>query len=105
MNAPEGIVSIDPENQHAWKTVRIGRVEPDGQFAIVWDSSRPVPPIPFPITRARSGWEALLDGLHRGWGGRWSNPSGRVEVVAPAPPPVPEGLPTDVFAPVAEDSG
>jgi urea transport system substrate-binding protein len=84
MNAPEGVVSIDPENQHAWKTVRIGRVEPDGQFAVVWDSRRPVPPIPFPITRARSEWESVLNEFHRSWGGRWSNPSGRVEIVATA---------------------
>jgi urea transport system substrate-binding protein len=89
MNAPEGIVSIDPENQHAWKTVRIGQVEPDGQFAIVWDSSRPVPPIPFPITRARSEWESLLNDFHRSWGGRWSNPSGQVEIVTPPTTGVP----------------
>jgi len=84
MNAPEGIISIDPENQHAWKTVRIGRVEPDGQFAIVWDSGRPVPPTPFPMTRARSEWLSLLDDLYRGWGGRWSSPSERVEIADPA---------------------
>ena len=84
MNAPEGIVSIDPENMHAWKTVRIGRVQPDGQFEIVWDSGRPVPPIPFPITRARSEWESLLNNLYQSWGRRWSNPSGRVEIIVPA---------------------
>jgi urea transport system substrate-binding protein len=105
MNAPEGIVSIDPENQHAWKTVRIGRVEPDGQFAVVWDSGGPVPPIPFPITRARSEWEALLSDFYRGWGGRWTNPSGRVEVVVPAGAVAPGELPTEAFAPEVEDSG
>jgi Periplasmic binding protein domain len=94
MNAPEGIVSIDPENQHAWKTVRIGRVQPDGQFAIVWDSGRPVPPIPFPITRARSEWESLLNDFYRSWGGRWSNPSGRVEIIAPATEGAPRSVPS-----------
>ncbi len=84
MDAPEGIISIDPENQHTWKTVRIGKVEPDGQFAIVWDSGRPVPPTPFPMTRARSEWQSLLDDLYRSWGGRWSNPSERVEIAEPA---------------------
>lgn len=45
--APEGLVKVDPENQHAWKTVRIGEVQPDGQFKELWSTKGPVRPDPY----------------------------------------------------------
>ncbi len=45
--APEGHVTIDPDTQHLYKTVRIGRIKPDGQFAEIWNSGAPVEPDPF----------------------------------------------------------
>jgi urea transport system substrate-binding protein len=45
--APEGLVKVDPENQHTWKTVRIGEVQPDGQFKELWNSKGPVRPDPY----------------------------------------------------------
>ncbi len=48
MDAPEGHVKIDPENQHLWKTPRIGKIRTDGQFDIIWDAKKPVKPDPFP---------------------------------------------------------
>jgi urea transport system substrate-binding protein len=73
-NAPEGIVYVDAENQHTWKTVRIGQVRGDGQFAIVWTSERSIRPLPYPSFRLKPEWETFLDGLYRGWGGHWANP-------------------------------
>lgn len=72
--APQGIVSIDPENQHTWKTVRIGRIRPDGQFTIVWTSDHPVRPVPYPIYRSREQWDGFLEELYLGWDRQWSNP-------------------------------
>jgi urea transport system substrate-binding protein len=72
--APEGVVYVDPENQHTWKTVRIGRIDQQGQFDVVWTSERPVRPVPFPIFRTRDQWLALLDSLRKEWGGGWANP-------------------------------
>jgi urea ABC transporter urea binding protein len=72
-NAPEGVVYIDPENLHTWKTVRIGRINANGQFDVVWSSGRPVRPVPFPIFRSRAEWLDDLESLRRGWGGNWSN--------------------------------
>ncbi|WP_442955803.1 urea ABC transporter substrate-binding protein [Paenibacillus sp. y28] len=46
-NAPGGKVTIDGENQHTYKTVRIGEVMKDGQFKEVWNSGQPVKPDPF----------------------------------------------------------
>jgi len=32
--APEGMVYVEPENNHVWKTVRVGKIKEDGQFDI-----------------------------------------------------------------------
>ena len=74
-NAPEGIIAIDAETQHAWRPVFIGQIRPDGQFDVVWTSRTAVRPVPFPISRSRSEWETFVTDLYRGWGGRWSNPA------------------------------
>ena len=72
--APGGMINIDTENNHTWKTVRVGRIRADGQFDVVWDSDRAVRPVPYPPTRTRAEWDAFLDDLHQGWGGLWANP-------------------------------
>ncbi|BCM90993.1 aliphatic amidase expression-regulating protein [Abditibacteriota bacterium] len=45
--APGGMVKIDGPTQHVYKTVRIGVVEPSGQFKEVWNSGQPVKPDPY----------------------------------------------------------
>ncbi len=72
--APEGIVSIDADNGHTWKTVLIGQIEDDGQFEIVWTSGRPLRPVPFPIYRTREQWNEFLENLYHQWGDQWANP-------------------------------
>lgn len=46
-NAPGGVVKIDGETQHIYKTVRIGEVQTDGQFKEVWNSVEQVKPDPY----------------------------------------------------------
>jgi urea transport system substrate-binding protein len=70
-DAPGGVVYVEPENQHTWKIVRIGKIRADGQFDVVWTSEKPVRPVPYPIYRSREAWTAFLDDLYRGWGGAW----------------------------------
>ena len=48
-NAPGGMVCVNPENNHVWKTVRIGKVKRDGQFNIVWSSEKPIRPAAYPL--------------------------------------------------------
>ncbi|MEK7865914.1 MAG: urea ABC transporter substrate-binding protein [Planctomycetota bacterium] len=76
MKAPEGIVAIDPFNLETWKTVRVGRIRKDGQFDIVWSSSKAARPVTYPVLRTRQQWIEFLNQLQKGWGGRWANPNG-----------------------------
>ncbi|PKV90083.1 urea ABC transporter substrate-binding protein [Streptomyces sp. TLI_146] len=69
--APQGPVWVDEENQHLWRTVRIGRIRPDRQFDIVWTSEVVIRPVPYPPYRTRRAWNELLTGLYDGWGGSW----------------------------------
>lgn len=61
--APEGVVSVDPATRHLWKAARIGRARNEGQFDVVWESSRPLQPVPFPTYRLHSEWLRLLQTL------------------------------------------
>lgn len=72
--APEGLVTIDSDNQHTWKPVSVGRIKSDGQFEIVWTSANPVRPVPFPIYKTQVEWQTFLETLYAGWGNSWANP-------------------------------
>jgi urea transport system substrate-binding protein len=69
--APEGDIRIDPETQHCFKTPRVGQIRGDGQFQVVWDASKPVPPEPYPASRTAEDWKAFLHDLYVGWGNQW----------------------------------
>jgi urea transport system substrate-binding protein len=47
VDAPEGQVTIDGDNQHVFKTARIGVVQPNGQITEVWNSGEPIKPDPY----------------------------------------------------------
>lgn len=63
MPAPEGIIAVDFDTLHLWKTVRIGKARTDGQFDVVWQSAQPIRPAPFPLYRSRAEWRATLRSL------------------------------------------
>ncbi|WP_041722911.1 urea ABC transporter substrate-binding protein [Caldicellulosiruptor saccharolyticus] len=46
-NAPEGPVKIDGDNQHLYKTVRIGEILENGQIRELWKTNKPVKPDPY----------------------------------------------------------
>lgn len=72
-NAPEGIVSIDQNNQHTWRTARIGKIQSNGQFNIIWTSDKPIPPVPYPLEyRSKEDWDQFLNNSYVGWGQKWS---------------------------------
>jgi urea transport system substrate-binding protein len=52
-DAPGGRVRLDPRNQHVWKPFRMGEVQANGQFKIVYEYKEdgkvvPIRPIPYP---------------------------------------------------------
>jgi urea transport system substrate-binding protein len=63
IDAPEGIIAIDAETRHGWRPLYLGKLRPDGQFEIVWSLSKPIRPVPYPASRSRSDWNALVDKL------------------------------------------
>ena len=75
MDAPEGLIFIDPATHHTWKQVRVGRIRNDLQFDIVWETSRPFRPIPYPLYRSKGAWQLFLDRLYFGWGNHWAKPA------------------------------
>jgi urea transport system substrate-binding protein len=47
LERPEGLVTIDGENQHMYKTARIGIIQSDGLIKEVWNSGKPIKPDPY----------------------------------------------------------
>lgn len=45
--APQGDVRIEPQNNHAWLTPRIGRATADGQFRLEWEAAASCRPDPY----------------------------------------------------------
>lgn len=45
--APQGAVRIDPDNNHAWLTPRIGIAAEDAQFRTAWEAGEPTRPDPY----------------------------------------------------------
>ncbi len=70
--APEGPLAIDPATQRAVRMARIGQITRDLEFETVSVSPKPVTPVPFPPTRTRQEWEAMLAGIYKLWGDQWS---------------------------------
>jgi urea transport system substrate-binding protein len=55
--APEGTVTIDGDNQHTYKTVRIGQIREDGLIDTIFATDAPVKPDPYLCTYE---WAASL---------------------------------------------
>jgi urea transport system substrate-binding protein len=73
-DAPEGMVRIDPETQHASKVFRVGQITRESRFEVIYSSPSPIAPIPYPSTRSQGEWDAFLLDLNLRWDGRWANP-------------------------------
>lgn len=52
LQAPQGMITIDPDTFHAHLTPRIGLSRKDSQFDIVFDAGKPVAPDPYLINSA-----------------------------------------------------
>lgn len=73
--APGSLVRVDPANNHTWKVFRLGKIVEGNRIDIVYSSEKPLPAEPFPSTRTRAQWEALLGHLYELWDRNWVNPA------------------------------
>ena len=63
--SPEGVIAVDPENRHAWRSLSVGRIRPDGQIDTLWATRGPTRPTPFPATRSRADWNKFAVSIQR----------------------------------------
>jgi len=75
LDAPEGLISIDPYTQHAWRSFSVGKIQPNGGIALVWTINHPIRPVPYPPTRTKAEWDQFLAAMYAKWGGQWANPT------------------------------
>jgi urea transport system substrate-binding protein len=47
---PQGRITVDPDNHHVWKNFRVGQVQADGQFKILYTADAPIAPEPWDET-------------------------------------------------------
>ncbi|WP_192458846.1 transporter substrate-binding domain-containing protein [Musicola keenii] len=59
-DAPQGRIRVDPLNHHTGLYPRIGQSNPDGQFTIVRESRRIVPPDPYMTNQVQGDWVTKL---------------------------------------------
>lgn len=71
IDAPGGLLHIDPPTQNAWRFSRIGQIGTDQTIKIVKASEKALPPRPWPPSRTKEEWRTFLDDLYKGWGNRW----------------------------------
>jgi urea transport system substrate-binding protein len=76
IDSAEGIVYLDPRNNHLSQRVRIAAITPKG-FELRWSSEHPVLPNPFPSIKPREFWEQSQRELYRSWNNRWESPQER----------------------------
>lgn len=63
LDAPEGIITVDPGSRVVWRPFHVGRARPDGQFDVAWSLARPIYPRAYPLTRSKVGWRAFVEGI------------------------------------------
>ncbi len=73
LRSPAGPVYIDPYTRHTWRIVRIGEFLDDGQIKVIWQSTKPIPPEPYPQFKSKIEWQRLLQQLYQRWGNQWGN--------------------------------
>lgn len=60
MNAPEGVIFVDPATLHLWKFIRIGKITQNGLCDIIWDSKKPLQPSLYPPYESKEFWDNLV---------------------------------------------
>lgn len=64
-DAPQGRIRVDPDNHHTELWCRIGRINAEGRFDIVWQSESRVKPDPYFVTASYDDWMDAIPRLKR----------------------------------------
>lgn len=70
LRSASGIIYLDPKNNHLHKAMRIARIE-NNLPQVIWSSNVLSSPLPFPVFKDRSFWQAHQTELFESWGQRW----------------------------------
>jgi urea transport system substrate-binding protein len=65
LHAPQGIVSVDRFTRHLWRDVKIGQIQHNKQFKVIWQSGQNIRPQPFPLWHSKAEWQQALKALNR----------------------------------------
>ena len=84
-DAPDGIVTIDAATNIVWRPFHIARIQPDGQFVVLFSIAKPVRPVCYVASRSALDWAAFLADLKAQWHGRWA---ASASSSGPSPAPV-----------------
>ncbi|NRB39361.1 MAG: urea ABC transporter substrate-binding protein [Pseudomonadales bacterium] len=71
IHGPGGMIYIEAETHHSWKSVHIARINENNSLESIWDSKVPIAPQPYPETRTVLEWQAFLQYLKISWTGKW----------------------------------
>jgi len=63
MAAPEGPVAVDAPTQCCWHTIRINKIINTTYSINIWDSGRPVAPLPYPPFNTKEQWHLFIEKL------------------------------------------
>lgn len=85
-----GLASIDYATLHSWRPLYLGKARRDGQFDIVWGLERPIRPVPYPMFRTWSYWDAAVEKwFHSGYSAVGETPAPAAPSSEPKPGPEP----------------
>lgn len=60
INAPQGLVWVDKQNNHSHLTSRIAEIDTHGSFQVKWQSPKPIPPDPYVVVHNLDDWPASM---------------------------------------------
>jgi branched-chain amino acid transport system substrate-binding protein len=63
LDAPQGPVWVDQQNNHCYLTARIAEINSGGGFSVKWQSPGPIKPDPYVVVHKLDDWSASMGGM------------------------------------------
>jgi len=75
----DGMLYINGQNNHAHRGMKIGKIDKNGQFNIVWESDGIIDPNPYPKFKSKQFWKDIQQKYYKQWDSSWENSGGANE--------------------------